>query len=107
MSTDRGKRVSDVIRLHIIGNGEGAYGKWVSARLSDGVSDGNLYDTKADAVRHALAPNHMAYFFILRDEEMTSPMGCEVYFRWIEQWEKAGYDTAHTEQHFNAPRGRN
>lgn len=102
--TDRGRRVADTIKVHILGNGEDAYGKWVSARLSDGVSDGALYDTKADAVRHALAPNHMAYFCIFRDEECTDARFTEKYFQWIEGWEKAGYDTAHENHYYTMER---
>jgi hypothetical protein len=39
----------------------GAVGCWIAVRLSDGGSDGSLYDTRADAVRHQLHETLCAY----------------------------------------------
>lgn len=53
--SDAGKAASDAINMHVAALGvSGAVGKWVAIRLSDGGSDGVLYDLKADAVRHQL-----------------------------------------------------
>lgn len=48
---DIGKRASEVIHLHVLGNN---VGKWVALRLEDGSSDGIPYDTRPDAIRHQL-----------------------------------------------------
>jgi hypothetical protein len=50
--TDSAKRASDQVNLHMSAIGLDAVRKWVAIRLADGGSDGTLYDTKRDAVRH-------------------------------------------------------
>lgn len=52
MVTDSGKRVADQYALHKIGDPIGSVGKFFAVRLSDGSSDGVLYDTRRSAVRH-------------------------------------------------------
>ena len=49
---DSSKRCADFVNLHWAALGFGSVGKWVAIRLRDGSSDGVLYDTKRDAVRH-------------------------------------------------------
>lgn len=50
--TDAAKRIADHYNLHRIGAGDQAIGKWFAATMADGLSDGVLYDTKRDAVKH-------------------------------------------------------
>lgn len=50
--SDAGKRVADQYALHKIGDPFGSVGKFFAVRLSDGSSDGVLYDTRRSAVRH-------------------------------------------------------
>lgn len=47
-------RMSDTIALHLAANSDimNAVGKWAAFRLSDGSSDGILYDAREDAIRH-------------------------------------------------------
>lgn len=52
MHSDRAKRCSDTHRLHRSALGTEAIGRYIAVRISDGQSDGTLYDTKRDAVRH-------------------------------------------------------
>lgn len=61
---DAARRCSDAVNSQITFRGEGAFGRWVAVRLSDGGSDGILYDTKADAVRHQLHETLCAYICI-------------------------------------------
>ena len=49
---DAAQRLADAVNLHVQAQGDAAYGKYVAVRLSDGRSDGNLYDTRRDAARH-------------------------------------------------------
>ncbi len=52
--TDAAKRAADQVHLHLAAIGLDAVRKWVAIRLSDGGSDGTLYDRKQEAVRHQL-----------------------------------------------------
>jgi hypothetical protein len=65
---DAAKRCSDSIRLHIAC---GMAGKWVAIRLSDGGSDGVVYDTRGDAIRHQLHETLCAYVKIPLDDMPT------------------------------------
>lgn len=56
--SDAGRRAADIINLHRIAGG---VGRWVALRLSDGGSDGALYDSKPDAVDHQLHETQCAY----------------------------------------------
>lgn len=56
--SDDGRRAADAINVHRVA---GAVGRFVAIRLSDGGSDGQAYDTKADAVRHQLHERQCAY----------------------------------------------
>ena len=47
--SDAAKRCSDVVNLAMHC---GDWGKWVAIRLLDGGSDGVVYDTRQDAIRH-------------------------------------------------------
>lgn len=59
--TDAARRLMDSVNLHVLaqnaelGNGRDRPG-YVAVRLADGTSDGTLYDTRADAVRHQPDP---------------------------------------------------
>lgn len=59
--TDEGRRLSDAVQLAVA---LGGAGRWVAARLSDGGTDGNIYDTRTDAVRHQLHEDQCCYVLI-------------------------------------------
>ncbi len=61
--TDPAKRLCDQYNLHKIGAGINSVGKWIAVRLIDGSSDGVLYDSKRDAVRHQ-HHNEQLYTFV-------------------------------------------
>lgn len=61
---DHAKRAYDVMNLHQIGKGEASWGKWCAFRLSDGGSDGVLYDTREQAIDHQLHPTQSCYLII-------------------------------------------
>lgn len=53
---DAAKRISDEVTLHLTAqdhHATEATNRWIAARLADGVSDHQLYDTKAEAMRFA------------------------------------------------------
>jgi hypothetical protein len=55
---DAGARAADVLNLAVIANGVQATGRWMAFALDDGRSDKAIYDTRADAIRHAKVPCH-------------------------------------------------
>lgn len=61
--SDAAKRISDQHRLHRSALNQAAIGGWFAVALSDGTSDGVLYDCKRDAVRHQ-HHNELRYAFI-------------------------------------------
>jgi hypothetical protein len=65
---DSARRMADAINLHWTAQQWDAIGKWVAFRLSDGSSDGILYDTKQDAVRMQFHEMQCAYVRIIRDQ---------------------------------------
>lgn len=63
--SDAGRRCSDIARIHIAAGGIGRY---IAVKLIDGSSDGNLYDTRADAIRHQLHETQCMYVKIPPDD---------------------------------------
>lgn len=47
--SDEARRVSDGVTLHLLADRDGNHGKWLAFRLSDGTSDGVVYDTPIEA----------------------------------------------------------
>lgn len=60
---DAAKRISDQYALHRIALGDDALGKWFAVALADGRSNGDLYDSRGDAVRHQ-GHNEARYWFV-------------------------------------------
>lgn len=63
--TDRSRHACDAVNLHFAAAGKDAIGRWIAIRLSDGKTDGVLYDTRADAIRHQFHELWCAYHAIL------------------------------------------
>lgn len=61
--SDAAKRTADTYNLHQAAIGADAIGQWFAVALSDGDSDGELYETKRDAVRHQ-RHNEQRYAFV-------------------------------------------
>ena len=61
---DRTRRAWDQLMTHIAAVGIESAGHWVAIRLSDGGSDGVLYDSKMDATKHQLHERQCAYICI-------------------------------------------
>lgn len=59
--TDRGRRLAEHVLAARAIDGQG---KWIAARLSDGSTDGTVYDSKADAVKHQLHETQCAYLVV-------------------------------------------
>jgi hypothetical protein len=87
MYSDAARRCADhvTVRALIAGN----TGKWVAIRLSDGDSDGVVYDTWRDAVRHQLHETQCCYIKIPPDG--MTPVQAERYMN----IHRALYDGGH------------
>lgn len=64
--SDAARRISDAVNLHLMADPDGAHLKWCAFRLSDGTSDGVLYDNPVDAADHQLHYKACAYIQIHR-----------------------------------------
>lgn len=64
--SDAARRISDAVTLHLLADGDGNFGKWLAFRLTDGTSDGVVYDTPVDAADHQLHYKQCAYIQIHR-----------------------------------------
>lgn len=62
--SDAARHCSDAVNTHVTALGWEATKRWVAVRLSDGISDGVLYDTRRDAIRHQLHETQCAYICI-------------------------------------------
>lgn len=101
---DRAQRCSDAVTLALLGQGRDVVGRWLAVRLSDGGTDGNVYDRKSDAVRHQLHPQQCAYVCIPFDG--MTPRQAGVYLRFIEGLYAAGADLADPERQIHMPAQR-
>jgi hypothetical protein len=80
---EAGKRVSDSLnqKLHDFGWWE-IKRKWMAFRLQDGTSDGVMYDTKRDAVRHQANEFHCAYIRFVGLASGANPRECAVFLKY-------------------------
>lgn len=62
--SDAAIRCSDIVNLHVMAGG---VGRWCSIRLSDGGSDGAIYDTREQAISHQLRPEYTTQVLIPPD----------------------------------------
>lgn len=63
--SDAARRISDTVNLHLLAD-DGNHLKWLAFRLSDGTSDGVVYDDPVAAADHQLHYTQCAYIQIHR-----------------------------------------
>lgn len=68
---DAAKRLSDAYRLHRIGAGYDAIGKWIAYALADGSTDNTLYDRKQEAVAHQGHSEHLYGYVQINPGDLT------------------------------------
>jgi hypothetical protein len=98
---DAAQRLSDAVTLALLGQGRGVVGKWLAAKLSDGSTDGNVYDSKADAIRHQLHETQCAYVCIPMDG--MTPRQAGTYLRFNAGLYAAGHRLADPATHAQMP----
>lgn len=65
--SDAARRAADVINTHLLADPEGTRWHWVAIRLSDGGSDGVVYECKCAATEHQLHETQCMYVQIHPD----------------------------------------
>jgi hypothetical protein len=64
--------------------------KWVAIRLSDGGYDGNLYDSRDDAISHQLDERFCAYVAMQSMLQGAKPLDCAIFLEFHRQAYDAG-----------------
>jgi hypothetical protein len=89
---DAGKRASDAANLHLTLNGYAAIqNKWIAFKLIDGTSDGVLYDSKRDAVRHQFDERLCAFFAFKNCAGGTTPREMAIFLTFCRDAYDAGF----------------
>lgn len=87
--SDSARRCADTVNLHLAAIGFDAHRRWVAVRLADGDSDGELYDTKLQAVRHQ-ADEQLCAYVRIPPNRMT-PCDAESFLVFHRKAYKAGF----------------
>ena len=64
--SDAARRISDTVSLHLLADPDGNHQKWCAFKLSDGTSDGVVYDDPIAAADHQTFYKACAYIQIHR-----------------------------------------
>jgi hypothetical protein len=101
---DAAKRASDIINSYrvFVPWDELRY-KWIAIRLSDGGYDGNLYDSKREAVRHQLDEFLCAYVCFKNLQAGSSPREMELFLKFNRDAYDAGFRLPDPDSQFGGP----
>jgi hypothetical protein len=90
--SDAAKRASDIINAYrVFVPWDELKTKWLAIRLSDGGYDGNLYDSKRDAVRHQLDEFLCAYVCFKNLAGGARPSEMELFLKFNRDAYDAGF----------------
>jgi hypothetical protein len=88
---DDAKRFADIVNGYVaFVNPDELHRKWLAVRLSDGGTDGTLYDSKRDAVRHQLDEFLCCYFSFRNCMNGISPSDAQRYMEYNRLLYKGG-----------------
>ena len=85
---DAGKRMSDALNAQLIFHGMSGVFRWMAFKLDDGSSDGTVYDTREDAIKHQKFETQCWYEQILPSGAGYSPDVCAMTI----QYARVAYD---------------
>jgi hypothetical protein len=85
---DAGKRMSDTLNAQLIFNGMSGTFRWMAFKLEDGSSDGKVYDTRADAIKHQKYEAQCWYEQLMPSGSGYSPDVCAMTL----QYARVAYD---------------
>lgn len=91
--TDAAKKIYDTYHLHRTADYYNALGKWFACALNDGSTDGVLYDSKSDCIRHQ-HHNEMYYAFIQITPANMTPCSAEIFLGITRRMYDAGFRMA-------------
>jgi hypothetical protein len=83
--------MADEVNMHVHALGEAASGRWVAIRLSDGGSDGVMYDTRPQAITHQFHEKQCCYVRIPPFGQLMNPREAESYLVLHRSMYDAGY----------------
>lgn len=88
---DAGRRASDIINGHLVANPwDDVRDMFIAIKLEDGSSDGTLYESKADAVRHQTHEQQCAYISFRNLVGGANPKEMAIYLKFNRDAYKAG-----------------
>lgn len=89
---DAAKRMSDTVNLYLTTHGwEAIKHCFIAFRLSDGTTDGAIYDNRKDAVRHQ-RDEFQCYYFSFRDcHAHTTPREMAIIMQFAREAHDAGF----------------
>lgn len=89
---DAGKRASDCVNMHrTFGDWDEIQTKWLAFKLEDGSSDGVLYDSKKDAVKHQFHEQLCAYVCFKNLVAGSTPDEMTIFLQFTRNAYKAGF----------------
>jgi hypothetical protein len=89
--TDAAKRMSDRINLMVMSHPwDTLCNSWMAFKLADGNSDGVLYDTRQDAIKHQLHETMCAYFHMRNGMGGANARDCQLFLNVHRQVYDAG-----------------
>lgn len=89
---EAGKRASDHVNMHrMFGNWDEVQNKWLAINLGDGSSDGVLYDSKKDAVKHQFHEQLCAYVAMRNLVNGSTPEEMAIFIKFNRDAYKAGF----------------
>jgi hypothetical protein len=78
--TDAARRMSDHINAYITFKGwDELINSWLAFRLDNGDTDGAMYPSKHEAVRHQSNPYHWAFFSFRNSPGGVTPKDCQIF----------------------------
>jgi len=80
--------------------------KWVAVRLRDGGTDGTLYDSMEDAIRHQSDEFLCAYFSYLNCLNGITVKECEIWLDFVRKAYKAGFRLPDPSAQFGGSKSR-
>lgn len=100
--SDAARRLSYAYNTHYLSMGDRleTAGRWFAARLTDGSTNGTLYDTKRDAVRHTDEKYHV---YVCVKPTSMSPCEAEAYLSLHRKLYDRGVRLADPEHHAGGP----
>lgn len=90
--SDAAKRASDIVNSYVTFTPhDQLIRSWLAIRLSDGGYDGNLYESKREAVRHQLDEFLCAYVCLKNLQGGSTPREMEIFLKFNRDAYEAGF----------------